>query len=49
MAIAHMANNDGKLGTAFKLHDILDKIGILGWKNLIKWYLTSGVVYLILC
>jgi hypothetical protein len=48
MAIAHMANNESKLGTAFKFQDILDKIGILGWKNLITWYLTTGIVFLIL-
>jgi len=48
MALAHMANNESKLGTAFKFQDILDKIGILGWKNLITWYLTTGIVFLIL-
>lgn len=48
MAIANMANNECKLDTAFKFHYIFEKIGILGWKNLIKWYLTTGIVFIIL-
>ena len=40
MAITHMANNDSILNSAFRFREILDKIASLGWKNLIKWYLT---------
>ena len=51
MAIATMADNDDKLSSAFQISRILDKIGSIGWKNLIVWYLAifiiSGILFLI--
>ena len=41
MAMAHMANNDSKLLTAFRFRDIIDKISILGWRNIIIWYIVT--------
>lgn len=48
MAMAHMANNDSELLTAFRFRDIIDKISILGWRNIIIWYIVTGIVALIL-
>ena len=48
MAIAHMANNNGTLMAAFRFHEIIDKIGTIGWGNLILWYLVTGTIYIII-
>ncbi len=48
MAIAHMADNSSKFSAAFRFHDILDKIGRIGWGNLIIWYLVTGTIYIII-
>lgn len=48
IAIAHMANNDGKLVTAFRFHEIIDKISSIGWSNLIIWYIVTLILYLVL-
>ena len=48
MAIAHMANNDSKLGSAFNFRDILNKISTNGWINLIIWYIVTGIIFLVL-
>lgn len=48
MAVAHMANNESKISYAFKILEIINKIGLIGWKNLIKWYLINVVVFLLL-
>ncbi len=48
MAIAHMANNNNNLRAAFRFQEIIDKIGTLGWGNLILWYLVIGTIYIIL-
>jgi hypothetical protein len=48
MAIAHMANNNSKFRTAFRFHDIIDKIGRIGWGNLIIWYIVTGTIYIII-
>jgi hypothetical protein len=47
IAIAHMANNS-KLSAAFKFKEILNKISIITWSKLIKWYLTTGLIMFIL-
>ncbi|MBP2046055.1 DUF4013 domain-containing protein [Methanobacterium aggregans] len=47
MAIANMAY-EGEFSAAFRLHEILDEIGCIGWGNLIKWYLATGILFLIL-
>jgi hypothetical protein len=48
ISIANMANNNSKLVEAFKFREIFNKIAIIGWKNLIIWYVTTGFVFLIL-
>jgi len=48
IAIAHMANNESKLGSAFKLREILNKIGNVGWGKLIIWYIAVGFIFIIL-
>ena len=48
IAIAHMANNESKLGSAFKLREILNKIGDIGWGKLIIWYIAVGLIFIIL-
>ena len=48
IAIAHMANNNSELSSAFRFHEILDKISTNGWINLIIWYILTGIIFLIL-
>jgi hypothetical protein len=48
MAIAYMIDNDGKLSAAFRLKEIFNKIGNIGWINLIKWYIVTDIIYTIL-
>jgi PsbP-like protein len=48
MAVAHMANNDSKLDSAFRFREILDKIRTQGWINLIGWYILTGILALII-
>lgn len=48
IAIAHMAYHDSKFGAAFKFREILNKIGSIGWKNFILWYIVIGYLYLVL-
>ena len=45
MAVAHMAY-EGEFSAAFRLHEIIDEIGCIGWGNLIKWYLATGILFL---
>ena len=46
MAMANMANSAGKLGAAFGLGEIFNKIRDIGWGNLIVWYIAAGLIYL---
>lgn len=48
MAMANMAYNDSEFGAAFRFSEILDKIGNIGWGNLIIWYIVTGIIYIIL-
>jgi hypothetical protein len=48
IAITFMANNDSKFTYAFKLREIINKIGVIGWGKLIKWYIANGIILLIL-
>ena len=48
IAVATMADNDSKLKSAFKIKSIFNKIGNIGWINLLKWYITTFVIYFIL-
>ena len=48
MAITHMVHNNGKLSTAFRFSEILEKIGRIGWINLLVWYIVTGVISIII-
>lgn len=48
MAIANMANNDGKLRHAFEFKVICDKIKNIGWIKFYSWYLVMGVIDLLI-
>ncbi|MGB9978977.1 DUF4013 domain-containing protein [Methanobacterium sp.] len=48
VAIANMAYNDGEFGAAFRFSEILDKIGNIGWGNLIIWYIVTIIVYIVI-
>jgi hypothetical protein len=48
MAIAHMVDNESKLSTAFKFGEIFNKIGSIGWLNLVVWYVVTGILLLIM-
>ena len=47
IAIANMANNDGKLSYAFKFKEIFDKIKNIGWTKFYSWYLLTSVINLL--
>jgi len=47
IAIANMANNDGKLSYAFEFKVIFDKIKNIGWINFYSWYFLASVVTLL--
>jgi hypothetical protein len=48
MAVAYMADNNSKLDVAFRFREILHKITIIGWANIIEWYLLFGFVFLLI-
>jgi hypothetical protein len=48
MAVAHMANNSSKLGSAFNFKEIINKIATNGWTNLIAWYMLTALFVLII-
>jgi hypothetical protein len=48
MAIAYMADNGSKLGTAFRFHEILNKISLKGRVNFIIWYILTGIIFLVI-
>lgn len=48
IALATMADNNGKLSSAFQIERIFNKIGSIGWKNFIVWYLATFIIYMIL-
>lgn len=43
-----MAYYEGELKSGFRIREIFEEISLIGWKNLIKWYITIGILYLIL-
>ena len=47
IAIANMANNEGKLSYAFEFKVIFDKIKNIGWIKFYSWYLFTGVINLL--
>jgi hypothetical protein len=48
MALAHMANNENKLLTAFQFRELVQIIAIKGWGNFIIWYIVIGILFFIL-
>jgi hypothetical protein len=48
VAIAGMAYEKGELRSAFRFSEILEDIADIGWGNLIKWYIRTGILFLIL-
>jgi len=48
IAIANMANNDGKLSYAFEFRVIFDKIKNIGWIKFYSWYLLTSVIDLLI-
>lgn len=48
MALVNMAFYDSDLGAAFKFREIFNKLSNIGWGNLIIWYITTGIICLIL-
>ncbi|MBC7096289.1 MAG: DUF4013 domain-containing protein [Methanobacteriales archaeon] len=48
IAIAHMAFNDGQLGAAFRINEILDVIADIGWADYIIWYIVVIIVFWII-
>jgi Protein of unknown function (DUF4013) len=47
VAIAHMAYYKGELRSAFRIKEIIEEISDIGWINLIKWYVVTGIIFLI--
>ena len=48
VAIANMAYYEGELKSGFRFGEIFERIFLIGWKNLIKWYIVTGFIFLIL-
>ncbi len=48
IAVANMAYYKGELNSGFKIREIFEKISLIGWKNLIKWYIATGFIFLVL-
>jgi len=46
VAIANMAYYKGDFRSAFKFSEILDEISLIGWWNLIKWYILVAIIFL---
>ena len=47
VAIANMAY-EREFQAAFRLREIIEIITDIGWTNLIKWYITTGVIFLLI-
>jgi hypothetical protein len=47
IAIANMANNDGKLSYAFQFKAVFDKIKNIGWIKFYSWYFLASVITLL--
>ena len=46
VAIANMAYYEGELRSAFRFKEIIDEITSIGWLNLLKWYVATGLLFL---
>ena len=47
VAIANMAY-EREFVAAFRLREIIEIIEDIGWANLIKWYISTGVIFLLI-
>jgi hypothetical protein len=47
VAVSNMAY-EGEFKDAFRLGEIIEIIKDIGWNNLIKWYISTGVIFLLL-
>ena len=47
VAIANMAFYEGDLKSAFKIREIIEEVSLIGWGNLIKWYILTGIILII--
>jgi len=48
VAIANMVYYEGEFKSAFRFREIVDEISSIGWGNLVKWYVTAGIIFLII-
>lgn len=48
MALTNIVEHDDEFSAAFEFHEILSKMGDIGWSNVIKWYIATGVLFLII-
>jgi Protein of unknown function (DUF4013) len=48
ISIAYMADNNSELIKAFRFREIIDEINKLGLRNLIIWYIATGMIFLVL-
>ena len=48
IAISYMADNNSELRSAFRFREILNKIKTIGRVNIVKWYILTGIVILII-
>lgn len=47
VAIANMAYYDGEFKSAFRILEIIKEISLIGWRNLIKWYIMILIIVLV--
>lgn len=45
VAIANMVYDEGELKSGFRIREIFEEISSIGWKNLIKWYILTGILF----
>ena len=48
MALTNAATNNDKFSAAFKFREIFNKMRDIGWLNIIKWYIATGILLLII-
>ncbi len=48
VAIVNMELDEGDLKSAFRIREIIEEISIIGWGSLIRWYILTGIIYMIL-
>ena len=48
IAIANMTSNNCEFNAAFRFGEILNKIKNISWINFLKWYIVTGIIYLVI-